>query len=563
MPLGDSLTNGFTVPGGYRIELEDRLIAGRFDFNFVGSLSNGPTDLEARQHEGHNGYRIDEIAAGAQTWLTSTNPMFVLLMIGTNDVTQDYQLATAPDRLSALIDQILTTLPSSNVLVASIPPLSDPDANAKANQYNAAIPGIVSAKQAQGKSVTFVDVNAALTTADLADGVHLTAPGYAKVGATWFDALRTLLPARGPPPSFTCPCSIWSDATVPKIKQVSTQTNPHELGVKFRSDLDGYVTGIRFYKGPDNTGIHVGHLWTRTGTLLATATFTGETATGWQQVTFDTPVAIIADTTYVASYYAPVGRFAKDDPYFKDTEAFSYPLRALAWGMSGPNGVYRFGSSGFPQTFAGYANYWVDVVFMPVQSPQPPPTPTGVSASAVSASRIDVSWSDVAGETGYRLERSADGSTGWTTIATPNQDVTSYSDTGLSTGTTYYYRVIASNAGGDSAPSAVVSATTLAGQDTIAPTAPANLKATGAKRKINLGWTGSSDAGGSGLAGYEVWRATTSTGPFAHIATTNASTASFSDASALSGTTYWYYVLAFDGAGNKSQTSNIANARAK
>ena len=63
--------------------------------------------------------------------------------------------------------------------------------------------------------------------------------------------------------------------------------------------MNGYITGIRFYKGSGNTGTHVGHLWTSTGTLLATATFSNETASGWQQVNFATPVAITAGTTYV------------------------------------------------------------------------------------------------------------------------------------------------------------------------------------------------------------------------------------------------------------------------
>ena len=64
-----------------------------------------------------------------------------------------------------------------------------------------------------------------------------------------------------------------------------------ELGVKFRSDFAGYVTGVRFYKGAGNTGTHLGHLWTSGGTQLAAATFTGETTSGWQQVNFATPVA--------------------------------------------------------------------------------------------------------------------------------------------------------------------------------------------------------------------------------------------------------------------------------
>ena len=75
--------------------------------------------------------------------------------------------------------------------------------------------------------------------------------------------------------------------------------------MKFRADQAGFITGIRFYKGSGNTGTHTGSLWTSTGTRLATVTFTGETATGWQQANFATPVAVTAGTTYVASYLAP------------------------------------------------------------------------------------------------------------------------------------------------------------------------------------------------------------------------------------------------------------------
>ena len=65
--------------------------------------------------------------------------------------------------------------------------------------------------------------------------------------------------------------------------------NSVELGVKFQASTNGTITGIRFYKGPQNTGTHVADLWSATGTLLATATFTNETASGWQQVNWRTP----------------------------------------------------------------------------------------------------------------------------------------------------------------------------------------------------------------------------------------------------------------------------------
>src|SRR4029077_2708277 len=94
-----------------------------------------------------------------------------------------------------------------------------------------------------------------------------------------------------------------------------------EVGVKFRSDTPGTVTGIRFYKGPANTGTHVGHLWAADGTLLATANFSAETAGGWQQVSLSTPVSIAANTTYIVSYYAPVGGYSVNAAYFTSSGA--------------------------------------------------------------------------------------------------------------------------------------------------------------------------------------------------------------------------------------------------
>ena len=87
--------------------------------------------------------------------------------------------------------------------------------------------------------------------------------------------------------------SIWSASTVPATVN-SADSNAVEVGVKFRSDVAGTVTGIRFYKGSQNTGTHVGHLWSSSGTLLATVTFTNETASGWQQATFSAPVSFMA-----------------------------------------------------------------------------------------------------------------------------------------------------------------------------------------------------------------------------------------------------------------------------
>ena len=178
----------------------------------------------------------------------------------------------------------------------------------------------------------------------------------------------------------TCPCSIWNDSfTGPEENDPAAV----ELGVKFRSDQAGFITGLRFYKTSGNTGTHLGHLWAADGTQLAEATFSGETASGWQQVSFDNPVAIDANTTYIASYHAPAGHYAATNGYFATGGFDSPPLHALGEGVDGPNGVYHYDSAGgsaFPTDTFQSSNYWVDVVFENTVGPDTtPPTITARS----------------------------------------------------------------------------------------------------------------------------------------------------------------------------------------
>ncbi|WP_247531575.1 DUF4082 domain-containing protein [Bradyrhizobium sp. 162] len=136
-----------------------------------------------------------------------------------------------------------------------------------------------------------------------------------------------------------------------------------ELGVKFVAAVSGDITGIRFYKGPQNTGTHLGDLWTTNGALLASATFTNETASGWQQVNFATPVHVQAGLTYVASYHTNTGQYSTTDFYFDNAGHTRGPLTATG---SGLNGVYAYGPGPlFPNTVSNIKadNYWVDVVF--------------------------------------------------------------------------------------------------------------------------------------------------------------------------------------------------------
>jgi lysophospholipase L1-like esterase len=192
MPLGDSITHGEEIPGGYRIGLCQRFVSNKIQVQFVGSQSNGPADACGTSHEGHPGWRIDMIDANIVGWLRATNPQTVLLHIGTNDVLQNFNLGTAPARLSALIDHITATVPNAQVFVATIIPIANATAEARARTFNAAVPGIVQSKVNAGKHVHLVNMANALTTADLIDGIHPNAGGYDKMAATWFTALRSV-----------------------------------------------------------------------------------------------------------------------------------------------------------------------------------------------------------------------------------------------------------------------------------------------------------------------------------------------------------------------------------
>lgn len=201
-------------------------------------------------------------------------------------------------------------------------------------------------------------------TAALANGSYtLIAKAYDAAGNSGASSTVTISVSN--PVATPATYTIWSASTVPVVKDGGADS-PVELGVKIRSDVNGSITGIRFYKASTNTGTHIANLWTSTGTLLATATFAGETASGWQQVNFATPVAVSANTVYVASYHTNVGHYSADLNYFAGKGVDTAPLHALANGVSGANSVYSYGTTSlFPSQSYLTTNYWVDAVFKP------------------------------------------------------------------------------------------------------------------------------------------------------------------------------------------------------
>ncbi|WP_157441237.1 DUF4082 domain-containing protein [Actinoplanes awajinensis] len=177
---------------------------------------------------------------------------------------------------------------------------------------------------------------------------------------------------------------------------------PVSLGVKFSASANGSVVGVRFYKGPGNTGTHTGSLYLATGGApIATATFADETATGWQYVYFATPVPVTAGTTYVASYYAPFGDYAVTSQYFSSDH-----VNAPLTGPAGDNGVYAYGSDTFPSGSYKSTNYWVDPLFVaagggttptdPTPSPSTSTPPSGDVTTLLgdTATPVNAAWDD-------------------------------------------------------------------------------------------------------------------------------------------------------------------------
>ena len=179
--------------------------------------------------------------------------------------------------------------------------------------------------------------------------------------------------ALGPQPA-SAEETVFSESTTPEL--ITDPDNKSvELGVQFSANADISVTGIRFYKGPDNTGEHVGTLWSSDRELLSRVTFTDETESGWQQADFKTPVAVAAGETLIASYLAPDGLYSADNAGFDEAVTdgtVTFPEGA---------GVYTYRAGKFPRLNYENSNYYVDVVYTtdgaaePTEPPVEPTTP--------------------------------------------------------------------------------------------------------------------------------------------------------------------------------------------
>lgn len=202
MPLGDSLTAGVTTDdltgatGGYRVALwNDFKKGGWNNVLFVGSSTSGPDNLPQQRHEGHPGWRTDQIINHVVPWLNQTQPQIILLHIGTNDLLVGAGAGVAASRLNTLLNLISTTSPNALVIVAQIIPVDKAPANGQVASYNQAVVNITHNLAAQGKHVMSVDMFHAVPTSSLVDHIHPNADGYTRMAQVWYKALEPLLAA--------------------------------------------------------------------------------------------------------------------------------------------------------------------------------------------------------------------------------------------------------------------------------------------------------------------------------------------------------------------------------
>lgn len=283
----------------------------------------------------------------------------------------------------------------------------------------------------------------------------------------------------------------------PTLNPGSPTTNndglPITSGIKFRSSINGYIVSLRFYKTTGNNGTHIGALYNGTGTLLEQVTYTGETATGWQEVALPTPISITSGATYVTTVSSTVGNYLSTLNGLTSAITNSN-LTALANGTDGTNGVYIYSATTFPTSSYSSSNYWTDVGFnttvAPIANAGPdqnitlPTSSVTLTAAASTGTITSYAWTKVSGPN-------------TPTITSPTTVTTSV--TGLIAGT--YIFQIALNPGAVSTDQVTVvvnpAGSLISITTTIIPTSSTDLLSSGRAAEYwnNTTWTNTSGGG--------------------------------------------------------------------
>ncbi len=191
MPVGDSITYGAGAPGGYRAPLYQLLTNAGFNVDFIGTQTdNGAPGLPDPDHEGHSGWRIDQIDSIIEgVFDQEADPDIILLLIGTNDYGQNYDTAHATNRLESLVAKMAVYRPYAKIIVANLLVRGEPYNTQIQTTFNPYLPGLVQRQRALGREAYFDDLRSAVPLSDFPDQLHPGATGYAKMATNWFGVI--------------------------------------------------------------------------------------------------------------------------------------------------------------------------------------------------------------------------------------------------------------------------------------------------------------------------------------------------------------------------------------
>jgi lysophospholipase L1-like esterase len=482
MPLGDSITESSTGHASYRYWLWKSLQQASYDVDFIGSkvgVANGPplfSDFD-QDHEGHSGFRADQLRDSTTAWATANRPDIVLLHAGTNDLVQAQSVSSTSSELGQIIDLLRGVNANVTILLAKIIPISG---NNQVTQLNSSIGTLAASKNTAQSRVIAVDQYTGFSvTGDLYDGIHPNQSGEQKMSAKWYSTLTSVLPAPQPPqpPSGTVYLSNlnWTSATNGNGPVEKDKSSGEQAAGDGRTIT---LNGVTYAKG---LGVHANsdvryNLAGQYTTFLSDVGIDDEVG-GGGSVKFQ--VFLDGATTPAYDSGAIGGNSATKQINLNVTGKTTLRL------------VVTDNADGNAYDHADWANARIVASGTPVS---PPAAPTGLGATLAgtqSAPQINLAWTDAAtDETGYKVERRTGTGGAWGEIASLGAGATSYSDSSnLSFSTTYFYRVYAINGGGSSGFSNEANATTPA-----APPPPP--PPTGTTFLSDLNWTSATNGNG-------------------------------------------------------------------
>ncbi|QRK14019.1 cellulose-binding protein [Archangium violaceum] len=199
MPIGDSITQAAAGHASYRCPLWQKIRAGGYTADFVGSQTGGYSGANSCtvsgfdvNHEGHWGWRADQILASISGWATTYRPDIVLIHLGTNDLFQGNTIDSTLQEIGQIIDKLRAVNPSVKVFLAKV--IQSTRSNTTLDAFNQRIPAFATSKSTTTSPVIVVDQWTGFNAStDTYDGVHPNATGEAKMAERWFQAIRSSL----------------------------------------------------------------------------------------------------------------------------------------------------------------------------------------------------------------------------------------------------------------------------------------------------------------------------------------------------------------------------------